>query len=190
MDANTLYILLAVGILFFSIVSSISGAIYSSYYSTPHVVAGKSPVVASNTPITTKEPIAVAANTFYNITMKDNTGFCVELPGGNTDDNTKIQLYACNNTPTQKWVYNKDTKEIKNNNKCIDIQGGIITNETPLQLYTCNGSNAQKWDFVNNSFKSNGKCMDIKGGVISNDSALQIYDCNDSPAQKFNLKVI
>lgn len=131
------------------------------------------------------------------ISTKD--GKCVDLPNGNTDNGTKLQLWNCNGygegNAAQRLFYDRESKTVRNGylkdmNKCVDIPNGDIKNGAKLQMWDCNGSDAQKFEYeedsgVFRSTKNPNFCWDIPGGNTANGSQLQLWECNGSAAQSF-----
>ena len=72
-------------------------------------------------------------------------GKCIDDAGASTDNGTAIQLFACNGTAAQNWVWNSADGTLRALNKCLDVTGGATASGTPLQLWGCNGTGAQEW---------------------------------------------
>jgi hypothetical protein len=68
------------------------------------------------------------------------------VPNGSTADGAKLQLWDCNGSAAQKWVYS-GANDIVNPqaNKCVDATGQSSADLTRLQLWTCSGNANQKW---------------------------------------------
>ncbi|MEV6491026.1 beta-1,3-glucanase family protein, partial [Actinoplanes sp. NPDC051633] len=64
---------------------------------------------------------------------------CIDVPAANFVDGARLQMYTCNNTNAQKFVFEGGAIKSQNN-KCVDVAGGSTANLAPIQLYTCNGS--------------------------------------------------
>jgi hypothetical protein len=75
---------------------------------------------------------------------------CLDAAGEtwNTDRGT-LQLYACNGSPNQQWIYNNGQISLNTpaGVKCLDAAGEAWNTDrgTP-QLYACNGSPNQQWE--------------------------------------------
>jgi len=112
---------------------------------------------------------------------------CLDVAGGNTASGTPVQLYDCNGTNAQKWLYTSlDPKPLKVfGTRCLDVQGGRMTSGTKVQSYACNGTAAQKWNVNQNGTITtwNGLCLDAVGGGTANGTRIQIYTCNGTGAQ-------
>ena len=110
---------------------------------------------------------------------------CLDLRDGSTANGTAIQIWDCNGTPNQQWVYDKESGEIRylsESTKCVDIPGGNSSNGTKLWIYDCNGEQQQQWEGSGNyqwksKLENYSKCIDLNGGNMSNGTQLQIYDC-------------
>jgi beta-glucanase (GH16 family) len=112
---------------------------------------------------------------------------CIDIPGANPADGTRLQMYDCNGTSAQAWTFNADGT-LTSMGKCMDPAGGTLTNGTPIQLVACNGNPVQRFtlsgagDLVNISAN---KCVDVKDWNAANGAALQLYDCSGGSNQKW-----
>jgi beta-glucanase (GH16 family) len=112
---------------------------------------------------------------------------CIDIPGANPADGTRLQMYDCNGTSAQSWTFNSDGT-LRSMGKCMDPAGGTLTNGTPIQLVACNGNPVQRFtlsgagDLVN---VSANKCVDVKDWNSANGAALQLYDCSGGSNQKW-----
>ncbi|MFD8069884.1 RICIN domain-containing protein, partial [Streptomyces parvulus] len=61
-------------------------------------------------------------------------------------DGTRIQLWTCNGTGSQKWAPQSDgTVRNPQSAKCLDASGGTWNDGTPVHLWTCHTGTNQKW---------------------------------------------
>lgn len=110
-----------------------------------------------------------------------NTNHCMDNKG---NDAATIQLYPCNASSAQKFLYRSDSSIYDPYvGKCLD---NANADGVTLRLYTCNGTNAQKysWDPWNAQFTnpSTGKCID---NANQDGTTLQLYTCNNTAAQNY-----
>jgi cell wall-associated NlpC family hydrolase len=115
---------------------------------------------------------------------------CLDVVGGGTANGTGIQLYDCNGSPQQHWVYWQGQLEVYGNyGKCLDADstaGGA--NGTRIQIWDCNGGQNQQWIAGGDgSLRSaaSGRCLDAVGGSNANGTPLQLYDCSGVSWQKW-----
>lgn len=120
---------------------------------------------------------------------------CLDLPNGATADGTLLQLWDCNNTNSQKFIYNNKTHQIKsaaNVNKCIDSG----RSDGKLHIWGCDDNNDNqkfKYDAANKMFlKSNNTdlCIDLNANSTNNGTNFGMNNCkypgnNDHSAQDF-----
>ena len=112
---------------------------------------------------------------------------CIDIPGGNAADGSRLQMWDCNGLDPQKWTAASDGT-LRAMGKCMDPAGGALTNGTPIQLVTCNGNPVQRFtlsgagDLVN---LSANKCVDIKDWNSANRATLQLWDCAGTSNQKW-----
>ncbi|MFF3403632.1 PQQ-dependent sugar dehydrogenase [Streptomyces sp. NPDC002659] len=111
---------------------------------------------------------------------------CMDVAGGSSEDETKVQLYECNGTGAQSWQRSGQT--LRALGKCLDVKAASTANGAKVQLYHCNDTVAQNWvqqadgSLVN---PHSGKCLDVEGISSANESPLIIWDCWGGPNQKW-----
>jgi hypothetical protein len=111
-------------------------------------------------------------------TSKDNTirlvsdkTRCLDIPGGNMTDGTNIQMWDCNGSDPQKFIYDPTTKRIQsktNTNKCFDLIGDNSDNRNNFQLLGCKDHRAQSFsanECTPNALES--MASDLAGGVTA-----------------------
>lgn len=144
---------------------------------------------ASQTPVLfTHSNVAYATgSTFGNA----QSGRCIDNANNSSTDENTIQLYDCNGSVAQGWIYGKD-KQLTNmgTGKCLDLPGNS-TSPAPvyLQLYTCNGSPAQQFNLVGANtivHVATGLCVDAYNNGTLNGTRLHLWGCGaGNPAQSF-----
>jgi alpha-tubulin suppressor-like RCC1 family protein len=116
------------------------------------------------------------------------SGRCIDNNGGSSANGNIIQLYDCNGTVAQEWVFNNGQIANIGTGKCLDDPSNNLTHGVKLQLYTCNGSNAQKFVLgANNSIihPSSGLCIDATANGTANGTLLELWDCYGNGAQAY-----
>lgn len=122
--------------------------------------------------------------------IRGNGGKCIDDAGASTNNSTAIQLWTCNGTSAQSWVWNSGDGTLRVLGKCMDVTGGGTANGTQIQLWDCNGTGAQQWRWRNQNRLVNpksGRCLDVTGGSTADGTRLQIWDCNGTVAQAWYL---
>ncbi|XP_045477118.1 polypeptide N-acetylgalactosaminyltransferase 13-like [Harmonia axyridis] len=78
--------------------------------------------------------------------MTDDS-ICLDAPEANTTTSGKVRIMACNGASRQKWMYVKETKELRHvtNQKCLDVPDTSKSADA-LVIQDCNGENSQKWN--------------------------------------------
>ncbi|MCB9053611.1 MAG: ricin-type beta-trefoil lectin domain protein [Lewinellaceae bacterium] len=108
----------------------------------------------SNIQLWTKDNTNTAEQWFFDglaIKMRDHQNLCIDLSQSITNNGNNIQLYNCNGTNAQKWIYDGMTKSIRsvvNPDKCIQIEkntDGVYGKRSNVQIWDCNGSAAQQF---------------------------------------------
>ncbi|MGW2597912.1 RICIN domain-containing protein [Streptomyces klenkii] len=117
-------------------------------------------------------------------------GKCLDVRGGSHDSGTPVQLFSCNGTESQTWMYVEQPGEIGATmtafGKCLDVASSGTADGTPVQLWDCNGSGAQKWVRYQGDVLINpqsNKCLDVRGGNTNDGTPVQIYSCNYTASQ-------
>jgi cell wall-associated NlpC family hydrolase len=118
------------------------------------------------------------------------SGKCLDVVGAGTANGTAVQLYDCNESAQQHWVYWQGQLVVYGNYaKCLDADSNNgAANGTRLQIWDCNGGGNQQWlAGGDNSLRSaaSGRCLDAVGGGNANGTPLQLYDCSGAPWQKW-----
>ena len=95
-----------------------------------------------------------------------------------------LQIWDCNGSPQQQWIFNKASQTISPSNYpnlCIGVSGEDDTNGKPLKLMTCDSTLYTKWEGAGDyqwiSSINSSKCMDLNAGDTTNGKQLQIWDC-------------
>ncbi|MCB0156478.1 MAG: RICIN domain-containing protein, partial [Anaerolineae bacterium] len=76
---------------------------------------------------------------------------CIDLSSSNTSNGNNIQLWGCNDTNAQKWIYDGMTRSIRsvvNPGKCMQIEyntDGLYDKRSNVNIYDCNGSAVQQF---------------------------------------------
>jgi hypothetical protein len=137
--------------------------------------------------------VALAAGSLTGTTFADVIYFqnkCVDLPNANTTNGNRLQLWDCNGTNAQRWLFMSDgtIRSGVNTNKCIDLPGWNTADGTPIQIYDCNGGSNQQWTAINNTIQGfGGECIDDPGAVTTDGTKLQYWGCNGWVNQDFSV---
>ncbi|WP_285598009.1 ricin-type beta-trefoil lectin domain protein [Kineosporia sp. NBRC 101731] len=150
------------------------------------------PVFTLNGDKVTAKGTISGSGSSYPIKVSYN-GKCLDADANNLNRNgTRIQLWDCNNSMQQNFVFNNDgsIRSATNQAYCLDADLGTINgNGTIVQLWQCNGSAQQQWKFngsVAGPIRSiyNNRCLDAHLGAINTNGAkVQLWDCNNTGQQ-------
>ncbi len=108
------------------------------------------------------------------------SGKCIDVAGGSSADETRIDLFTCNGSAGQAITYTA-AGELRVLGKCLDARGTRTANGTPIILYTCNGQLNQRWYwFPDNTIRGaqSNRCLDATGRQTADGTPLQLWDCN------------
>ncbi len=104
-------------------------------------------------------------------------GKCLDVSNGGTANGTKIQLWTCNGTASQRWSRVGNTFQALG--KCLDVDNAGTVNGTKVQLWNCNGTGAQVWQPQPNGSILNpqsGKVLDAQGVSSADGTQIHIWD--------------
>ncbi|MCB9283888.1 MAG: ricin-type beta-trefoil lectin domain protein [Lewinellaceae bacterium] len=108
----------------------------------------------SNIQLWTKDASLSSENWYFDglaIKLRDHQEFCIDLHSSNTNNGNNIQLWGCNDTNAQKWIYDGMTRAIHsviNPDKCMQIEynsDGVYGKRSNIDIQDCNGSLAQQF---------------------------------------------
>ena len=111
-------------------------------------------VWGSNIQLWTKDASLSSENWYFDgwaIKLRDHQELCTDLHDSNTDNGNNIQLWGCNGTNAQKWLYDGMTKAIRsviNPGKCMQIElnaDPAYGKRSNIDIQDCNGSAAQQF---------------------------------------------
>lgn len=165
--------------------------------------SGAKLVISGETTEANRKYQLVKSGDFY-IIKHVASGLVLDLTSASTDNGTKIQLYAQNNTSAQKWRFSDYGSgyvihSALADGKVLDVPGGSIKTEgLALQLYDENQSAAQVVtvkDLASAPVENgtyvletvSNKDMDIDGGRTSNGTKVHTYNLTQSKNQQFTL---
>ena len=114
-------------------------------------------------------------------------GKCLDDFGGDTTNGTKVDIWTCNNTVSQQWLFSAGALSVQG--KCLDdsSQGGA---GAKLVLWTCNGHAAQIWTHHTDgeyTLKLNGLCLTDPSGSATDGTQVVIRKCSNFADQHWTL---
>jgi peptidoglycan/xylan/chitin deacetylase (PgdA/CDA1 family) len=118
-----------------------------------------------------------------DLLRSNSAGKCVDVPGGNTANGTRVQLYSCYEGANQQFTYTA-AQELRVLGKCLETTSG--SNGTLAQISTCTGAVGQKWTFGSDGTIRNsgyGVCLDVYSS--SDGASIQLYSCWTGANQKW-----
>lgn len=135
------------------------------------------------------------ALTFYSL-RTNNGQDCLDVPGGNTSNGTRLIVWDCNGGNNQLWAFVGDTIRLKSNvNKCLDLKyswPSLYRNGAEILLWDCHGGDNQLWKTWFNTQSSSiapnyawSKCLDVRGGNFNNGTDIILWDCHGGINQKW-----
>ncbi|WP_329241796.1 RICIN domain-containing protein [Streptomyces sp. NBC_01478] len=140
-------------------------------------------------PSGSSSPAADSTNAAKGVLIRGNaSGRCVDVTGGSSADNTRLQIWDCTGAARQKWTFTSDGT-VRALGKCMDVDGGSRTDGAWIKLVACNGTGAQQFrlnaahDLVN---VQADKCVDVTDAGTGNGTVLQLWSCTGGGNQKWS----
>ncbi|KAJ3573902.1 hypothetical protein NP233_g2130 [Leucocoprinus birnbaumii] len=121
--------------------------------------------------------------------LSSMTNKCLDVRGNVRANGTPVQIYDCNGTPAQQWIFNANETAIRlaNSPFCLDA-GSNPANGTPMKIWQCFPNlPAQEWFFTADSriaLFNQGFCLDTPSGNLVNSNIVQIWQCVDGNANQ------
>lgn len=159
-------------------------------------------VVVPNTQASSLNPSDDISTGLATIASSINPTAVLDVPGASTTAGAKIQLYANNSTPAQRWrlesVGNGFFKIVNiGSNKVLSVTGNKARNEARIEQASYTGAAGQKWKFSKTtggylvaSALSDRYVLDAQGGSAANGTRVQLYAANGTPAQTWKISSI
>ena len=108
----------------------------------------------------------------------DSSAKCLD---NKSQDGVTIQLYTCNNSVAQDWIWQTDGSIYNANvNKCLNSLAG----NHDMNIATCDGTTRQKWTFNDDRTirnVNNGLCLNNGG---NDNVTVIVYSCTGTPANE------
>lgn len=137
----------------------------------------------------------------YTIASSVNNHFKVDVNAGSHNNSAKVQLFAGNGTPAQRWNVRHDAQGYvtlvnAGSGKVLDISGAYSSNGGRAQQFENNGTYAQKWiairqgdgSYVLQSALRPDMVLDLPAALVYNGNGLQIYAGNGTAAQRWRFQ--
>jgi hypothetical protein len=122
---------------------------------------------------------------------------CMDVSGSGTGNGTRIQLWDCNGTGAQHFVYTAEgqLRPRHANSSCTDISGGDAGSNTTVHLWGCDGGNSEKWVIDPNGFVrsyDNGQayCLAVYNSGTANGTRFVTSPCGFSSNKLFTLQPV
>jgi len=87
------------------------------------------PTLSCSTPVISGNTCSISncsfnggkATTGVTFSPLQNQALCIDLSSNNQTNGASVQLWACNQTPAQKWTWYNGTIQLSGTSKCIDV---------------------------------------------------------------------
>jgi streptogrisin C len=115
---------------------------------------------------------------------------CLDVNNNVYNDGNKVQIYDCNDTDAQKFIYDNGyliaAGSLNNNNiQCVArYVDPTVDNYERVILNNCSYDPSQIWNIDGKLIKSpDGKCLDVPNGKYDNGVVPLLYTCNNGSNQ-------
>jgi hypothetical protein len=73
-------------------------------------------------------------------------GRCLDVTDGAIEDGSPVQLFSCDGSGEQQWVYTDDRTWLNpQSDKCLDVTDRDEDDGAPMQIWTCFAGANQRW---------------------------------------------
>jgi hypothetical protein len=133
---------------------------------------------------------------YFELRPLNGSNKCMDVNGSGTSNGTKIQVWDCNGSNAQQFVFTAEgqLRPKHANTFCSDISGGSAGNDKKVHLWDCDGGSSEKWVITTDgSFKSYNNqsyCLDAANGSSSNGAQYLTKNCSSSNNQRFELRPV
>lgn len=115
---------------------------------------------------------------------------CLDNKHNATADHNPIQLFTCNSSDAQKWLYTGG-QLVSPSGACLDIASNNQVAGTTVQLFHCNQTGAQQWTVRGKAIVSTaGLCLAVAGASSADGTAIQLAKCDGSASQTWTARGI
>ncbi|GHJ46913.1 hypothetical protein Cs7R123_42550 [Catellatospora sp. TT07R-123] len=131
---------------------------------------------------------ALGVTSTAGVLKGQESGLCVDVPGGSQANGTRPALWDCNGGANQTWTATASQQLTVYGTKCLDVASGGTADGTAVQLYDCNNTAAQRWTVNPDGTVVNtgsGKCLDAYNHGTANGTLLVIWSCGGGANQKW-----
>jgi len=137
------------------------------------------------------------SNAYYKLVNR-NSGKALDIPGGNTANNTQLVQWNDVGNNNQQYKFTSDSDGYytiinRGTNKALDNAGKTADN-SPVVEWDLSSSNNQKWKLIDTGdgyyklqVKSTLKYMDVSGSSINNDAGIVTNSSSISSSQQWKI---
>ena len=110
---------------------------------------------------------------------------CLDVPGGDTADQLRLQMFPCHGGPNQRWLLRFDLSgfvivESESTHKCLDVP-----NVSTVQQFGCHGGDNQRWQLFEDRetlrFSLRPKTARDRCLHVADDNRMDLVACDSTP---------
>jgi serine protease len=119
--------------------------------------------------------------------VRGEHGKCLDDRGASTANGNKIDIWTCNGTTAQQWIYTSKST--------LSVLGSCLSDKhytgagTKLVLWSCIGNKNEQWKHLSNGeyvLATNGLCLTDPSGSSVNGTQVEIRACHDYKDQRWS----
>ncbi|KAL0953250.1 hypothetical protein HGRIS_004502 [Hohenbuehelia grisea] len=167
-----------------SVGSSSSSSLASS--ATASTTSSSSQLASSSAePSATETDGAPPIPTAWQLHPNGNLAKCLDITNDTRVEGTNVQIYDCNGTPAQDWVFDfgNTTVQLSDTDFCLDA-GNQTVNGSNLTILACNETSPSQQFYYTEDLRlalrdQAGFCLDLTDGILDNGNRVQSWKCFD-----------
>ncbi|TFK20833.1 hypothetical protein FA15DRAFT_759106 [Coprinopsis marcescibilis] len=114
---------------------------------------------------------------------------CFDVRGGIFGNGSPVQIYECNGSPSQAWVFDYEIDRIRlaGMDWCLDAGNPPFVNGAKVKIWGCTSRiDAQSWRWysfgktglVGINLADTNLCLDLTEGKVDNGTLIQLWTCD------------
>ncbi len=139
----------------------------------------------------------------YELNPQHNSGMCLDIQGGSTENGAQLIQFDCTNRPNQRFRFFRiagNVYQIRavHSDRCLDVWGGSIENGAQLIQFDCGNQANQRFRLLEDSPSAgltsriaavhSGRCLDVRGASNANSAHVIQFDCGNQANQRFDAR--
>ncbi|MDQ1292920.1 MAG: hypothetical protein QG608_801 [Actinomycetota bacterium] len=140
------------------------------------------------------------ATSSYSTVVNRNSGKCLDVVNGSSENNAEIIQYACGTAHNQQWNVQEAAAgyvnlQVRHSGKCLDVVSSSTADKAKVIQYACGSGTNQQWQLqdAGNGYlrvvaRHSGKCLAVTDASTANSARVVQAVCDGSTAQQWQRK--